>query len=82
MPFQWYLPESESNSAIGVRTRLLRLPQSIALTITPRGPPTTTTGGLGSRQTNRDYPNDSIIENGQNTEESPENLKNHQLTLM
>ena len=28
------------------------------------------TGGLGSWRTSRDYPKDSIIENGQNTEES------------
>ena len=49
-------------------------------------------GGLGSWQTIGDHPNDSIIENGQNTEKSPGDLmkpavtqtpvKNHQLTLM
>ena len=49
-------------------------------------------GGLGSWQTGRDYPNDSIAENGQNPETSPGDLrrlavtltpvKNHQLTLM
>ena len=49
-------------------------------------------GGLGSWRTGRDYPNDSITENGQNTEKRPEDLrrlaviqtpvKNHQLTLM
>ena len=50
------------------------------------------TGGLGSWQTDRDYPNDSIAENGQNPETNPGDLrrlvvtqtpvKNHQLTLM
>ena len=50
------------------------------------------TRGLGSWRTSGDHPNDSIIENGQNTEKSPGNLrrlavtqtpvKNHQLTLM
>ena len=49
-------------------------------------------GGLGSWRTGRDYPNDSITENGQNTEKSPGDLrrlavtqtavKNHQPTLM
>ena len=49
-------------------------------------------GGLGSWRTGRDYPNDSIAENGQNTEKSSGDLrrlavtqtpvKNHQLTLM
>ena len=49
-------------------------------------------GGLGSWRTGRDYPNDSIAENGQNPETSPGDLrrlavtqtpvKNHQLTLM
>ena len=48
--------------------------------------------GLGSWWTSGDYPNDSIIENSQNTEESPGYLrrlavtqtpvKNHQLILM
>ena len=48
--------------------------------------------GLGSRRTSRDHPNDSIIENGQNTKKSPADLrrlavtqtpvKNHWLTLM
>ena len=47
---------------------------------------------LGSRRTGGDHPNDSIIENGQNTEKSPGDLrrlavtqtpvKNHRLTLM
>ena len=50
------------------------------------------TGGLGSWCTSGDHPNDSIIENGQNTEKSPGDLKrlavtqtrvkNHQLTLI
>ena len=50
------------------------------------------TRGLGSWRTSGDYPNDSIIENGQNTEKSPGDLrrlavtqtpvKNHRLTLM
>ena len=49
-------------------------------------------GGLGSWRTGRDYPNDSIAQNGQNPETSPEDLrrlavtqtpvKDHQLTLM
>ena len=48
-------------------------------------------GGLGSWRTGRDYPNDSIAEDGQNPETSPGNLsilavtqtpvKNHQLIL-
>ena len=47
---------------------------------------------LGSWRTGRDYPNDSITENGQNTEKSPGDMrklavtqtpvKNHQLILM
>ena len=50
------------------------------------------TGGLGSWRTGRDYPNDSITENGQNTAKSPGNLRrlavtqtlvrNHQLKLI
>ena len=50
------------------------------------------TGGLGSRRTSGDHPNYYIIENGQNTEKSPGDLKklavtqtpvkDHQLTLM
>ena len=50
------------------------------------------TGGLGSWWTSGDNPNYYIIENGQNTEKSPEDfrrlvvtqtpVKNHQLTLM
>ena len=48
-------------------------------------------GRLGSWRTGRDYPNDSIAEDGQNPETSPGDLrrlavtqtpgKNHQLTL-
>ena len=30
---------------------------------------------LGSWRTGRDYPNDSIVENGQNTKKSPEDLR-------
>ena len=33
------------------------------------------TGGLGGERTSGDYPNYSIIENGQNTEKSPEDLR-------
>ena len=33
------------------------------------------TGGLGSWRTGGDHPNDSIIENGQNTEKSPGDLR-------
>ena len=50
------------------------------------------TGGLGSWRTSGNNPNDSIIENGQNTKKSPGDLrrlaftqtpvKNHRLTLM
>ena len=50
------------------------------------------TGGLGSWRKNGDHPNDSIIDNGQNTKKSPGDLrrlavtqtpvKNHRLTLM
>ena len=50
------------------------------------------TGGLDSWRTSKDHPNNCIIENGQNTEKSPVNLrrlavtqspvKDHQLTLM
>ena len=32
-------------------------------------------GGLGIWRTGRDYPNDSITENGQNTEKSPGELR-------
>ena len=49
-------------------------------------------GGLGSWRTSGDHPNYSIIENGQNTEKSPVDLrrlavtqtqvKDHHLTLM
>ena len=49
-------------------------------------------GGLEGWRTREDYPNYSIIENGQNTEKSPRELrrltatqtsvKNHQLTLI
>ena len=49
-------------------------------------------GGLGSWRMGRDYPNDSIAEDGQNTETSPGDLsrlavtqnpvKNHQLILV
>ena len=50
------------------------------------------TEGLGNSKTSGDHPNDSIIENGQNTEKSPRDLKrfavtqtpvkDHKLTLM
>ena len=50
------------------------------------------TGGFGGWQTSGDHPNDSIIENGQNTEKIPGDLmrlavtqtpvKDHQLTFM
>ena len=52
----------------------------------------TGTGGLGNKRTGGDYPNDSIIKIGQNTEKSPGDLRrlagtqtpvrNHQLTLV
>ena len=37
-------------------------------------------GRFASLQTNGDHPNDSIIENGQYTEKSPENLKKFAVT--
>ena len=50
------------------------------------------TRGLGSCRTSGDHPNDSIVENGQNTKKSPGDLrrlavtqtpvKNHRLTLV
>ena len=50
------------------------------------------TGGFGSSRASGDHPNDSSIEDSQNTEKSPGDLgrlaatqtpvKNHQLTLM
>ena len=48
-------------------------------------------GGLGNKKTNRDHPNYSIVEIGQNIENSPGDLRkfalnhtpeNHQLTLV
>ena len=38
------------------------------------------TGGLGSWQPSGDHPNDSVIENGQNTEKSPGDLRRLALT--
>ena len=62
------------------------------IVICPVGTVTKGSGGLGSWGTSGDYPNYSIVENGQNTEKSPEDLrrlafiqtpmKDHQLTLM
>ena len=50
------------------------------------------TRGLGSRRTSGDHPNDSVVDNGQNTKKSPGDLgrlavtrtpvKNHRLTPM
>ena len=37
-------------------------------------------GGLGSWWTSRDHPNDNIIENDQNTEKSPGDLRRHAVT--
>ena len=37
-------------------------------------------GGLGSWRTGRDYPNDSIAEDGQNTETSPGDLRRRAVT--
>ena len=39
------------------------------------------TGGLGSWRTRGDHPNDSIIEDGQNTEKSPGDLLSLKLQL-
>ena len=38
------------------------------------------TGGLGNKRTRGDHPNYSIIEIGQNTEESPGDLSNFDVT--
>ena len=38
------------------------------------------TGGLGSWQTSGDHPNDSIIENSQNPETSPRDLRRFAVT--
>ena len=64
----------------------------IPIVIGAFGTVTKGTGVLGSWRTGGDHPNDSIIENGQNTEKSPGDLrrlavtqspvKNHRLTLM
>ena len=35
----------------------------------------TGTGGLGNKRTSGDYPNNSIVEFGQNTEKSPGDLR-------
>ena len=40
------------------------------------------TGGFGSWRTNGDYPNDSIIEDGQNTEKSLGDLRRLEETIM
>ena len=40
----------------------------------------TITKGLGGWRTGRDYPNDSITENGQNSETSPGDLRRFALT--
>ena len=39
-------------------------------------------GGLESWRTGRDYPNDSITENGQNTEKSPGDLNGLAVTQL
>ena len=64
----------------------------IPIVIGAFGTVTKETGRLGSWRTSGDHPNYYIIENGQNTEKSPGDLrrlavtqapvKNHQLTLM
>ena len=75
--------------------RELKKPWDMKVTIVPiviGAFGTVTKGGLGSWRTSGDHLNDSIIEDGQNTEKSPGDLrrvavtqtpmKNHQLTLM
>ena len=49
----------------------------------------TGTGGLGNKRTSEDYPNNDIVEIGQNTEKSPgdfrrlaQTVRNHLLTLV
>ena len=64
----------------------------IPIVIGAFGTVTKGTGGRGSWRMGGDHPNDSIIENGQNTDKSPGDLrrlavtqtplKNHRLTLM
>ena len=64
----------------------------IPIVIGAFGTVTKGTGGLGSWRTSGDHPNYYIIENGQNTEKSPRDLrrlavtqtpvKDYQLTLM
>ena len=46
-----------------------------AIVIGAFGTVTKGTGGFGSWRTSGDYPNNNIIENGQNTEKSPEDLR-------
>ena len=38
------------------------------------------TVGLGNKRMSRDHPNNYIIENGQNTEKSPADLRRHAFT--
>ena len=64
----------------------------ISIVIGAFGTVTKETGGYGSWRTSGDHPNYSIVENGQNTEKSPGDLrglavtqtpvKDHQITLM
>ena len=70
-----------------IRKEYLRRTWKLLETRIIKGP-----GGFGSWQPSGDHPNNSIIENGQNTEKSPGDLrrlavtqspvKDHQLTLM
>ena len=53
---------------------------SIPIEIGAFGTVTKGTGGLGSWRPSGDHPNDSIIENGQNTEKSPGDLLSLKIT--
>ena len=88
------LKESEKKDKYLDLARELRKLWNMKVTIVPiviGALGTVTKGGLGSWRTCRDYPNDSIAEDGQNTETSPGDLrrlavsqnpvKNHQLIL-
>ena len=91
------LKECEKKDKYLDLARELKKPWNMYVTIVPivigaLGTITKRPGGLGSWQTGRDYPNDSIVENSQNPETSPgdvmrlavtqTSVKNHQLTLM
>ena len=71
---QWYLSKSEHNSAFGVQTCLHVIPLSSSLTNTPGGHPRKKIGTIGNQKENRDHPDYSIVEIGQNPKKSPGEL--------